>query len=242
MASSSTVDDDEQQASGQGRCSSVLELHGCLCVVMSVHLPVELRSNNKQRRRNKGFEIMYLVCPIASETTCGRAELAKVELTARVQCLATRVVARTTLICVLVTLLQTGRVCRLTRTDIGAQRCWCLLLYTCWCKRWTAYSSASVSHRTKMAHQLPNAINTAVNVLDTSGLLAARPAGQPRSREAAPDPVAAPPAELGVSAAVASGTQIPGSAKNCNLQSCGKMISAALLLAVAWCRLQGGCR
>ncbi|WIA28044.1 hypothetical protein OEZ86_010629 [Tetradesmus obliquus] len=44
-----------------------------------------------------------------------------------------------------------------------------------------------------MAHQLPNAINTAVNVLGTSGLLAARPAGHQRSREAAPDPVAAPP-------------------------------------------------
>ncbi|KAF6259108.1 hypothetical protein COO60DRAFT_1700968 [Scenedesmus sp. NREL 46B-D3] len=50
-----------------------------------------------------------------------------------------------------------------------------------------------------MAHQLPNAVNAAVNVLGTSGLLSARPAGQSRSREAAPDPVAAPPAaaELG---------------------------------------------
>lgn len=56
-----------------------------------------------------------------------------------------------------------------------------------------------------MAHQLPNAINTAVNVLGTSGLLAARPAGHQRSREAAPDPVAAPPvsAELEVNAAAA---------------------------------------
>jgi hypothetical protein len=52
-----------------------------------------------------------------------------------------------------------------------------------------------------MAHQLPNVVSTAVNVLGTSGLLAARPAGQQRSREAAPDPIAAPPAaaELGVS-------------------------------------------
>jgi hypothetical protein len=57
-----------------------------------------------------------------------------------------------------------------------------------------------------MAHQLPNVVSTAVNVLGTSGLLAARPAGQPRSREAAPDPIAAPPAaaELGVSKAEAA--------------------------------------
>jgi hypothetical protein len=54
-----------------------------------------------------------------------------------------------------------------------------------------------------MAHQLPNVVSTAVNVIGTSGLLAARLSGQPRSREAAPDPVAAPPAaaELEVSTA-----------------------------------------